>query len=593
MTTRIHNTNVVDLSRKPRGVYPAQAPVRQFVSPQATFPAKRVRRTHSLFARLVTLLLIPELLCAPVLRAYADEIAPPLPTEVVEVAPPVAEIEESTPVPVVENTPEVEVVLPENPVESTIEQEVIPVTEEAPTSPPVLSETPPLEDSTVLPTSVLSDPISPQEEHMDANPNIDTLPVLPEGDAPSSPPDDTVVVSDSSDPGVTPAELPIEDGVATTTQESISPLTESTETNLATSTEESLLPSPSSEESLTEGDDGFTPPTEEAPSEVLPVGEDEGAKIARIKEELRREVEAEFMRGCITFEESGYYCLNQANQEGKGGVVERNIVSVQSEAVSGSDKEIVVTRNGERVVLTQNDWEDAFPSKDMGGEAFVWQGMKSGRWQIFMGTVPLRGAPTVTQVTDSRESNFNPKIDGHHLVWQGWVDGNWEIFLATARASSSPFLDEHLPPDNAIVNVGFEWGVTRLTHNLDHDMFPSLHGDIVTWQSREGTAWVVYAHSITSGRTTKLSGGGVKSERPQFSITWEEEDSEGRTRLLGYDLTTGETTDLSRMALALPTLPSRPTPTPVSEPDPIALPAPASSSSTPKEGEDIDNDLLP
>jgi beta propeller repeat protein len=588
MNSRQHRVGVVDLSRTPRALYPAQAPVRQFVSaPIREHKNQSPKRSASLLARLITLLLIPELLFAPVLRAYADEVAPeplletPL-SEMVSEAPPSEVVSEVVPV----DTPTVDATegMPENS-EPATEEAVVDLPAEESQNTEVLPDVPPetltLPEETPPPNTEIPAPVEVAP--------IEPSPVLPEeGDAPLAiiPEDSTSedvgensTTTQSDIPGEIP---PLED----TPIQSESLLTEDLLSDSATTTEVH-------ESEISEFDQGDSPLVEEAPSEVVIPVEDEAQKIARMREELRREVEAEFMRGCITFEASGYYCLNTQNQVGKDVVVARTIVSVESEAVNGSDKEIVVTRNGERVILTQNDWEDAFPAKDMGGESFVWQGMKSGRWQIFMGSVPAQGAPMVVQVTDSRESNFNPKIDGDHLVWQGWVNGNWEIFLAQSRASSSPFLDEHLPPDNAVVNVGFEWGVTRLTNNQDHDMFPSLHGDIVTWQSREGTAWVVYAHSITSGKTTKLSGGGVKSERPQFSITWEEEDSEGRTRLLGYDLATGETSDLSQMALALPRLPERPTPTPVSESDPVALPAPLSSSSTPKESEDSDNDVLP
>ena len=257
-----------------------------------------------------------------------------------------------------------------------------------------------------------------------------------------------------------------------------------------------------------------------------------------------------------------------------------------SEQGEGGDKEIFVIRDGERFQLTANEYDDAFPTQDVTGEHFVWQGMKNGRWQIFLGSISASGTPVVSQVTDSRESNFNPKIDGDHLVWQGWADNNWEIFFATKRELKSPFVGEHLPPANALLNVGPEWSVERLTTNADHDMFPSLHGDLITWQSREANDWVVYAYSISGKKETKLSSDGVKSENPRFSITWEERDGNGNARLMGYDLATGAKTDLTREAMKLPatSFPDE-TSTPLTQSDPAVLPTSSSGSSTPQRGE--------
>ncbi len=326
---------------------------------------------------------------------------------------------------------------------------------------------------------------------------------------------------------------------------------------------------------------------------------DEGAALyreAQLRAELKREVEAEFLSGCISFEHTGYYCIKDGTQKGAAGTPKATMVTVEAVEGAGGDKEIFIDKGGVRMQLTENEWDDAFPAQDISGVHFVWQGMKGGRWQIFYADTSGSEPPRVMQVTDSRESNFNPKVAGNHIVWQGWVDENWEVFLATRRVHSSPLAGEHLPLANRLMNVGPEWEVVRLTENTEHDMFPSLHGDIVTWQSHEGENWVVYAYSIVEKTRTKLSSDGVKSENPRFAITWEERDQEGRARLMSYDVATGKKVDLTSESSRLPEGPYRAPPeTPITQGDQAALPIGGSSSTTPR-GEDdsgADNSVLP
>jgi beta propeller repeat protein len=300
-----------------------------------------------------------------------------------------------------------------------------------------------------------------------------------------------------------------------------------------------------------------------------------------LRQELRKQVEEEFLRGCISFEASGYYCLNPDAAPSEVKVPTKVQTTVESLQGSAGNKEIFVIKNGARIALTSTDFDNAFPSQDISGEQFVWQGMKGGRWQIFFGTLSKTGTPVSTQVTDSRESNFNPKIDGDHLVWQGWVDENWEIFLATKRDARSPFAGEHLPEGNALLGVGPEWSVERLTTNTAPDMFPALHGDIITWQAHEDESWVVYAYSMKERTQIKLSSDGTKSENPRFGITWEERDGEGGVRLMSYDMSTGEKTNLTDEAKKVSDHPFRERfPAPISQPDQATLPGTATSTGT-------------
>ena len=528
--------------------YPAEAPVRVFVS--APSPARiEVSRVTLLspwqmvLARIVAALLVPAILLHPVARVYADEV--------------------------VETTP--------SPIESTE------------------SKAPSVVESGDVPTETLSavtdevtDPTPAQSEVTEA-----TEPVVP---PPAS------LLSGANGDGSGGGSLESSDGVATTTDEV---LTTEAGGDFASST--TVLPSDSDATSTENIADENASTTEEeiaaSAGEDAPyiksteeIAEDERLKENRMRDQLRKEVEQEFLRGCVSFEASGYYCLSNGARNTTATTTPRDVVSVESSEGVGGDKEIFVVTNGERKALTANDWDDAFPTQDASGKQFVWQGMEGGRWQIFTGHISATGTPEVSRVTNSRESNFNPKIDGEHIVWQGWANENWEIFLATKRDANSPFAGERLPEGNALLSVGPEWSVERLTDNTEHDMFPSLHGDIITWQSHEGNDWVVYAYSISAQKLTQLSSKGVKGEHPRFAITWEERDHEGNARLIGYDPSTGEKTDLTGEALKLPSAPYRSGgEAPQTQGDPATLPTQNTGSSTPR-GEDDgggDNDVLP
>lgn len=302
----------------------------------------------------------------------------------------------------------------------------------------------------------------------------------------------------------------------------------------------------------------------------------EDVRIEMMRQELRKQVQEEFLSRCVSLENSGYYCLKESDSVEQNKIVDmsqKNDTSVEAAIGEGGDREIFVTKNGARRVLTSNDWDDAFPAQDISGNQFVWQGIKNGRWQIFAGTMPDSGAPVVSQVTDSLDSNFNPKIDGNHLVWQGWVDNNWEIFIATRRDNVLPSNGEHLQSGNALLNVGPEWAVERLTSNSEPDSFPSLHGDIVTWQSFENNNWSVYAYSISGKTKTKLSTDGMKSESPRFALTWEEHDLDGHSRLMSYDIATGKKIDLTKESQKSSSNPfPENVPVPISDPNQAALP---------------------
>jgi hypothetical protein len=125
-----------------------------------------------------------------------------------------------------------------------------------------------------------------------------------------------------------------------------------------------------------------------------------------------------------------------------------------------------------------------------------------------------------------------------------------------------------------MLGIDNTWHVTRLTTNDTHDMFPAIAAGLVTWQSSQGGSWNVYAYSIKTGATTQLSHDGIKSENPRFAVTWDEHDANGNARMVGYDIASGKTIDISNEARNTPSgsAPYRPTETPISQPNQAALP---------------------
>lgn len=294
-----------------------------------------------------------------------------------------------------------------------------------------------------------------------------------------------------------------------------------------------------------------------------------------LRASIRKEVEDEYTKGCVALDTTGYYCLKDRVNGGANLSASNVVTNVTSQPdESGQWKQIFMTRGGVQEQLTHNAWDNAFPTFDVSGKSIVWQGNISGRWQIFYANVATSGVPEITQLTHSNESNFNPKVDGDDVVWQGWVDGNWEIFLAERLSPTAYYATDTLPQTNRLLAIDNSWKVTRITTNSGHDMFPAVAGGLVTWQSFQDNTWNVYVYSIKNGGTQKISSSGEKSEKPRFAITWDERSVDGYARMVGYDIATGKTIDISSEARQMneESAPYKQPSAPISQPDQAALP---------------------
>ena len=544
------------------GAYPAQVSGRVFVPIDSVERVSLFGRRDRLFFRSISALLIPLIFLYPMARVYADEV------------PPTSDSSSSTP---------------------TVTPAALPPT------PP----SPPADAGDTAPT--LSATATTNEGQVSTD--TSAQPTTADGSTTEQTPDQTVggstgggasVGSGSNGADATSTDTTTfndASSTASTTASSTEGSVDASGTEIASSTDASstptLIENATTSNPEVSQDDGEPQPTQ---AEIEEAARQVALKEKRMRDELKKEVENEFLKGCVTLENVGYYCLKNEARDLSTTSPDKQ-VSVESKDGGNGYKQIYVLRDDSHIQLTKSDWDNVFPAQDISGTEFVWQGMKSGRWQIFTGAISATGSVSINQVTDSHDGNFNPKIDGDHIVWQGWADNNWEIFLATKRDAASPFAGEHLPEGNLLMNVGPEWEVDRLTTNIDHDMFPSIHGDIVTWQAHEGNTWVVYAYSITAKKITKLSSDSVKSENPRFAITWEERDASGNAHMVGYDISTGQKEDLTSKALQLPNnpIPYQPR-TPISEPNQAALPGTTNtgtSSPIRGDGEGGGNDLTP
>ncbi len=324
-------------------------------------------------------------------------------------------------------------------------------------------------------------------------------------------------------------------------------------------------------------------------SEIVPKeksAQEIAAEIIREKEDgmrssIRKEVEDEFTKGCVALDTTGYYCLKDRPNSEASLTPSRVVTSVSSLPDAGGQyKQIFMTRAGIEEQLTSAAWDSAFPAIDVSGKSVVWQGNRSGRWQIFYANVGATGTPEIVQLTHSNESNFNAKVDGRDVVWQGWVDGNWEVFLAERLVPTEYYSSTTLPEINTQLGIDTSWHVTRVTTNPGHDMFPSVAGGLVTWQSFQDNSWNVYVYSMKTGTTQKISKSGEKSEKPRFAITWDERTSEGNAHMVGYDISSGKTIDITEEARRVnDEKPYTPT-APITQPDQAALPITGAGTTT-------------
>lgn len=604
--------------RSARGMLPPTTLVRSESSPSPRLRAVRAPHPvvlfpffHGAFARGISFVLAPLLFLYPLVPLYADEGGEAS-------APPPAPVESAPPTPL----PDASASAPAQEVVETAS------TVDAPTvSDPVMGA--PTEDTTSLEASFSGESVSePSDEASGAlRDDVSTAAssegeVLGETDTGAENlaplPEEEIDPSEegtlSLDPGTTLASS--SENTSVGSGSSAGETNEEDGTSLVEGGEEIGSTTPSlpedafSEELASSSEDLLASSTDDAIVEEimhdpLPVETPEvivarllAEREAILRNTLRQEIESEYTKGCVDMDGVGYYCLKDIAPTSEISAAP-SVSRVDVESVPGSAyKQVVMTKGDTSIPITMDAWDNAFASTDLSGHSIVWQGNVNGRWQIFFADAAGTSTPEIVRVTDSRESNFNPRVEGRTIVWQAWVDGNWEVYLATRYLPADRPSDENpLPEENARLGITHEWHVERITMNDDHDMFPSISGGLVTWQAFQNGTWNVMVYSMTTKTVAKISRDGVKSENPRFAVTWDERLADGTVRMMGYDIATGEVVDLTGAARksADRTNPYAPE-APITQTNQAALPSTstgtASSSPSRGDGDDTpDNEL--
>lgn len=384
-------------------------------------------------------------------------------------------------------------------------------------------------------------------------------------------PPEEVVVGEEEAPAGSEEISPIESGTSTATStEDIVPLGEgeigtSTATSTDDGTEEETLPGASDTETVTgtsteetatttETMDGTLTEEELAMNLDRPQTPEEKAAEREVaeavmREQIKKEVEAEMRARCVSYGDDGYYCLDETSSERISTT--RPIEYVVSEVGPGGDKEIVLVRTlpeGQtREFVTNNDSDDEFPSGDGEMRMLVWQSLVSGRWQIAY----KQGNGMNEYLTANPDGNGHPATDGKRIVWQGWSEDHWDIFMAEPGDGQLSF---STTSDGVLEGIHPGWKVSRLSESTAHDMFPKIAGNFVTWQEHQGGEWVIVVYDISTGQTRRVKGeAGGTGEAPTVALIFKERTKEGRVFIRASDLATGERIPLRDNELPLPT----------------------------------------
>ncbi len=507
--------------------------------PASTARPKKERKAGDLFSRCVAIMAMCSIIFFPLAPVRGEEASPDASVDVSEVIQPTGEINETA--------EDGEKILSELPSEQVEQIELVP------------DENPFSEEQSVESSSGAENAVpEPKAEEVLVENNGETQSVVSSEET-SSEPDPLINTEESG--GSTGS-------LSATSSSSEEPAVPREEENRSSAPEDENEP-------ILEAQDASTPYEDLTTEELSAKLKDQEARYQeelerknRVIEELtenatqrpRREAEKELQARCVALAH-GYFCLDGDGAASSGEVLASPSDNgfLRAERVSGNYEIYLTGASGEERI-TENDYDDIFPERDRGGAMIVWQGNPGGTWQIFV----KNGLDPVEQLTNTNDSNMNPRVSSDFVVWQGWRDGNWEIFLAEKKNNIE---------DGATSTVSKEsWSVERLTTNITNDMFPSIARGLVTWQSWNGSGWEILVYDIKNKKIEKLEGSGV-AESPRFALIAEERNTDGTFRTVGYDLASGRKLELhlDRLPITIPVDPPAP---PLHEQDGV-FPAPS------------------
>ena len=141
---------------------------------------------------------------------------------------------------------------------------------------------------------------------------------------------------------------------------------------------------------------------------------------------------------------------------------------------------------------------------------------------------------TITQITNSTNSESPPQISAGQVVWSVYKDGDWEVFMydtatrTTTKVSNYEYERDDVYPqlnDGKIVwqnalsyNIAFTdvylydiatGNIIPITYSWESDNYPQVDdGKVVwqTWQTKNGTTdWEVFLYDISTNTTIQLT----------------------------------------------------------------------------------------
>lgn len=207
---------------------------------------------------------------------------------------------------------------------------------------------------------------------------------------------------------------------------------------------------------------------------------------------------------CVTVEDGFFYCTKEKPTEVTGA--DRFFSAVDAEG----DAEIYAEKDGELIMLTDNDYDDVAPYFDGEDDRLVWHALIDDRYQIMEYDFD---SGEERQLTFDAFNNMEPVARGDVLVWQAWIGNDWEIFMKQGE------------------------NVSQITDNDVHDIDPAIRGDFVLWQHLTEESWVVEVYDVTSGKIETLTGiGGNSLSNPRLMLVYESLAEDGSIATMGYDL---------------------------------------------------------
>jgi hypothetical protein len=237
---------------------------------------------------------------------------------------------------------------------------------------------------------------------------------------------------------------------------------------------------------------------------------------------------------CVPVGGGAFHCVKSDQQKTS---LRSTSEPVYASRDQGGDLEIYESTESGPRAISDNNFDDDAPSKDVLTEDVVWQSLIDDRYQI---SHYHKKTGDVVQVTKEAYNSMQPAINDGDIVMQSWIGSDWDIVL--------------------IAKDGMR---TILTDNDVHDIAPSITREFIMWQSHENDTWVgkVYDRSTKEVTTVKGLDGG-KMENPRMVMVFDTKMENGDVETVGYDPETGDVVPLVATPVPLPERIPDPEPTP-------------------------------